>query len=153
MMKPIKILALALGLSSCTVARPFSRPPAPPPLPDETVVVVVTHAELWDDRREAFDDYTSLLVDALDEGRFEGLIGFSVRKELLGDRVWTMSVWSDEAAIESFTRSPLHRAAMARAGRAIKSMRLRRLRARPEEIPLSWERALAALEAPEGAEK
>jgi hypothetical protein len=43
----------------------------------------------------------------------DGLVGYSVRKELFGSRVWTMSVWIDRASMERFVVSTAHRKAMA----------------------------------------
>jgi len=112
------------------------------------VTVVITHAVVDRARRGPFDDYTRRLVAALDTGTYAGLVGFSVRKELLGDEVWTVTVWSDPDAMRRFASSSLHREAMRRAGDAIVSVRVRHVQAPASEMPWSWTRILEHLEAP-----
>lgn len=146
------LAALAGLLPGCAVARPFSGPAvdagAPP---DAPVTMVITHAVVDRARRRPFDDYTRRLVAALDAGQYEGLVGFSVRKELLGDEVWTVTVWSDPQAMQRFAGSELHRDAMRRAGDALRSVEVRHVQASRAELPWSWERVLAEL-GPRGAE-
>lgn len=147
------LAGLAGLLAGCAVARPFSPGPVvgPGDHPDDPVTMVITHAVVDRARRRPFDDYTRRLVAALDAGRYEGLVGFSVRKELFGDEVWTVTVWSDPRAMQRFAGSELHREAMHRAGDALRSVEVRHVEAPRAEIPWSWERVLAQLE-PRGAE-
>lgn len=149
------LAALAGLLPGCAVARPFSGPAVDAGAPDASVTtsvtMVITHAVVDRARRGPFDDYTRRLVAALDAGRYEGLVGFSVRKELLGDEVWTVTVWSDLQAMQRFAGSELHRDAMRRAGDALRSVEVRHVQASRAEIPWSWERVLAQL-GPRGAE-
>jgi heme-degrading monooxygenase HmoA len=149
------LLALALALGGCAVARPWSQPAAPPPSTGEaasgaTVTLVITHAVLDGARRRPFDAYTGRVVEALQSGTVPGLIGFSVRKELLGDQVWTMSAWTDREASRRFAASSPHREAMEEASAAIRSVRVRHVERQRGAPPPRWEEALRWLEQPEG---
>lgn len=153
-LRSLSLVALLIATAAgCAISRPFSGPGLAAhgiaaDDPRETVTVVITHAKLDNSRRGPFDDYTRRLVEALDSGEFAGLVGFSVRKELLGNEVWTMSTWTDHAAVDRFAGSALHREAIARARHAIVSLRVRYVRVAPADVPLSWERALWHLEQP-----
>jgi heme-degrading monooxygenase HmoA len=146
--------ALAVAASGCTVARPFSRPgPGPAAAIPEggrsTVTVVLTHAALEGSKRGPFDEYTRRVVDALESGTVAGLVGFSVRREIFGDQVWTMSVWADREASRTFAASSPHREAMERASDAIRSLRVVSFEVPPSAVPPSWEDALRRLDRPE----
>ena len=147
------IVALLLATATaCTIARPFSGPGlrAPGEVGAASMVtVVITHATLHGSRRGHFDRYTRRLVAALEAGTFAGLVGFSVRKTLFSNEVWTMSAWTDGEAVAGFARSSLHREAMAQAGDAIRSLRVRRVQVPPAAIPLSWKQALRYLDVPQ----
>ena len=45
-------------------------------------------------------------------GRSDGLVGYALKADLIHKTFWTMSAWSDEAALVAFARSDVHRAAM-----------------------------------------
>lgn len=145
----ILLAVLAASHTGCAVSTPFAGPGYRastgliPKLGGETVVVALTSAVLDGERRAAFDRATTEVADAM--GTVEGLVGFSFRKELLGDRVWTLSAWEDEAALTNFVRSGLHRAAV-RAGRpAAGEFRFYSFRVPADQIPLAWQRALELL--------
>jgi heme-degrading monooxygenase HmoA len=147
-------LALVPALGGCAVARPWSQPGASPPALDAaadraTVTLVITHAVLDGARRKPFDAYTGRVVEALQSGTVPGLVGFSVRKELFGDQVWTMSAWTDRAASRRFAAASPHREALEQASHAIRSVRVRTFEVPRGAPPPSWEEALRWLERPE----
>ena len=147
----LAVVVVAIHLAAgCTVARPFRGPgfrPGTGVVADDagdTVVVQLTHAVLDPDLRRPFDEHTELVNDAMTA--HEGLIGYSLRKQLFGDEVWTLSVWRDEAALSDFVRSDVYRAAMESGAPAVVSMRSRKLDVPREDIPLSWKRAVELLD-------
>ncbi len=147
-MKLLYALASLLALDGCTVARPFARPTAAPQLaPDDPVVVVVSWARLHIEQRDIFDDYTRKLIAALDRGDYAGLVGFSVRRELLGDEVWTMTAWQNDEAMRAFAEGELHGAAMREAYDAMVDFRTLRLVVPARDVPLAWKDAVTRLEA------
>lgn len=147
----IKLYALALCgfLASCAFTKPFWRPKAST-LPSAGGVGVITHAVLHNDKRCLFDDYTKEIISALEAGKHPGLLGFSLRFQVLGNEVWTMTAWVDETSMRNFVKSPLHRVAIASAGRAIKSMQVRQFPMDHTQFPPNWESAMEALSKPEG---
>lgn len=134
-------LPLAALLSGCTLAMPFRVPEgAHRPDPAATVVVALTQAEVDPAQQALFDRYVkSVLADL---PRQPGLVGYSLRRNLPGDRVWTLTVWKDEPARAAFVASPAHRAAMAAAMPALKSARFARREVPAREAPPRWAEAL-----------
>jgi quinol monooxygenase YgiN len=139
---------IGLVLGGCTVSKPFSRP-ANQERPtqadqqaDSTLLVALTHAVLSEDR-EPFDRYTRMLVDEMEKQ--PGLYGYSVRKELLGDEVWTMTVWYDKASLERFIYSDIHQQAIQAAMPAVIATRFLRFEVPQDEAPPRWNDALERL--------
>jgi len=102
-------LAIATLASGCSLATPFKSGPAAFQH-EGSVFIGVTNARVEGGNRRAFDKHTRLVIRSL--GTHEGYMGHSVRSRLLGNEVWTMTVWKDEASLDRFVRSPVHREAM-----------------------------------------
>lgn len=133
----------ALGVH-CSVARPFRATELLEQTPkDRQVLVVLTYAELDPKTREPFDDYVRLLDQELDQKSTPGLLGYALRKEVLGDRAWTMTAWQDEASMQRFLRGDTHVDAVADASEAVTCMKFQKLSLPAQEVPLSWDRAEA----------
>lgn len=137
-------------LSGCAIARPFEGPGYDDDRgvtadgAGDTVTVVLTHAVVYPDRRGPFDDYTRKVAASIE--RSPGLVGFSMRREILGDEAWTMSIWTSPEAVEAFVRSDLHLDAMEAASDAIRRTRFRQFELPASAVPLSWDDALARFE-------
>ncbi|MEL6715824.1 MAG: antibiotic biosynthesis monooxygenase [Planctomycetota bacterium] len=150
----LALAALALLPSGCAVSRPFrgpgysSRDGVTVDAPPGGLVVALTEGVLDRSRRRPFDR----AIRDVDRGMASqpGLVGYALRKELFGSRVWTMSVWESEEALRRFVRSGLHRDAMQRGGEATLEFRYHSFRAQPGEFPVPWERAIGLLEAEGG---
>ena len=152
--RPTRIFAAllcAIGLGGCTVSTSFQGPGFESregiTLSGTTPVVVsITHATLVDDgaRRETFWRLSGEVIDSLDEQ--PGLVGYSVRRELLGDEAWTMTVWSEDATRRDFIAGPTHRQAMADAYESLAEARFATVEVERSDIPLSWDRALELLD-------
>lgn len=133
-----------LALGGCAIGTPYKTVAAPPDS-SETVVVALTWATLDPQRRAAFDRYTSRLVETLP--RQPGLLGYSVRRELLGNEVWTMTVWSGDEARRNYVYSPLHQEAITETYGVIRQARFARYVTTAAELPPTWPAALKRLEA------
>ena len=110
------------------------------------IVVAITRARVNRDRaaRRAFWSYVDEVENSLVDQ--PGFIGFSKRRELIGNQAWTMTLWSDEASLNAFVRSPAHRAAMRSAGRLLEGASFVRFGRSVAAGPLKWSEALAQLE-------
>ena len=112
----LSLLPVALLSVGCAVAQPFAGPGWDP---DEgltadvegPIIVTATYAKIASGEKRAFNDHVDRIAESLDAGP-EGLIGYSLRGELAGDEVWTVSAWEDEDALMWFIASEAHLAAM-----------------------------------------
>ena len=111
---------------------------------DDRVIVALTHATLGD-RRRTFDDQVDRVADSLPSQ--DGLIGYSLRKELFGDEAWTMTVWRDEASLQAFVRSSVHQQAIRNSAAELTAAKFARFEVPVSSLPLSWEQALDYLAA------
>ncbi len=136
------LMAALFGLFACEVSTPYRRTVLAPESAE--VVVGLTSATLDRGKRGGFDRYTRQVVDAIEDS--PGLLGFSVRRELLGDKVWTMSVWSSEAHLDAFVRSPMHQAAIRNGMPAVLRAQFHRVRRAANLPPLTWAEVKAMLE-------
>lgn len=139
-------LLAGLGLGGCAIATPFRAGGDAAGSEGQTVLVVVTEARLGSDpaARAAFWEEVRLTDRAM--ARQPGVVGHSLRRELLGDRAWTLTVWSDSGSLDVFVLEGAHRRAMERAGKAVAAMRSVRFTVARTALPLGWEEALRRLD-------
>lgn len=145
--KPVLGLLLAGLLSACSVATPFRKISAGIGQAEEgTTVVVITEATLGGSAEQRSGFWTGVRsVQAVLPSQ-PGLIGFSLRQELLGNRVWTMTVWQSELDIRRFADTATHRQAMQSGAAALINLRFARIQ-RGQRMPVpTWEEAMDALE-------
>jgi heme-degrading monooxygenase HmoA len=143
-MRTLVALACLPWLGACTVSMPYrSVERGATGSPDDKLLVSVTHATLDPDKRAPFDRHTMLVNSAMLAQ--PGLVAYSLRRELLGNDVWTLTIWRDEASRTNFFMSEQHQQAMASGSGAIETMRYRRMEIRRSELPFSWDRALQLL--------
>ena len=145
--KPVLGLLLAGLLSACSVATPFRKVPAGIGQAEEgTTVVVITEAILGGSSEQRSGFWTGVRsVQAVLPSQ-PGLIGYSLRQELLGNRVWTMTVWQSEVDVRRFADTATHRQAMQSGAEALINLRFARIQ-RGQRMPaLTWEEAMDALE-------
>jgi heme-degrading monooxygenase HmoA len=140
---------LASLLGGCTIATPWRASPAGEAAqadgPD-TAVIVVTEARLGGSRADRDAFWQGVRAVERDLPNRPGLIGYALRRELFGDRAWTMSAWESEGHLAVFVLASTHRRAMAEGEPALIAMRSARLD-RPRELgPPSWAEALDALD-------
>lgn len=134
----------------CTVTTPFAGaaysrsegvtlPDAP-----EYVVVGVTHATLHERFGGTCKEHTLRVLDSV--GTHTGAIGHSARFRLFGRKVWTMSAWRDEQALNAFARSPIHREAMSAGSPAMVSAQFTRFTWPAKDLPPPWSVVLDKLQ-------
>lgn len=112
--------------------------------PGQPVVVALTQARLDPDRRKPFDRATRRVYGSLESQ--PGLLAYSVRTRIGAAEVWTMTVWTDEASLDAFLASELHRSAI-RDGRAsLVGGRTLRQSFPAAKVPLPWKVAEELLE-------
>ncbi len=132
-------------LARWAIATPFKkiRPPEAGVL-QEKLLLSVSCATLHRDKRAAFDEHTMRVYRSLPAQA--GLVGYSIRREVFGTRVWTMTVWKDQASLMGFVMSPAHKTAISVAKNAIISMDFKRFELSRSELPLRWPAVLEMLE-------
>lgn len=141
------ILPVCAVLGGCTFATPYrilAPNGADMTTPGATRVVAITHAVLDPAARRIFDTQIGVISEALKDQ--PGIIGYRLRRELLGNEAWTMTVWQDEASRARFVASPLHRNAIALSSKAVRQSRSLHVEVPAQEAPLAWDKALALLE-------
>jgi heme-degrading monooxygenase HmoA len=140
------IVGWLLALPACTFATGFRFAPGVErsgAAADREVVVALTHAVLTgvDDAR--FFAQIERVVAGLD--RYPGYVGHSLRSS--GRReAWTMTVWTDEEALDAFVGSRLHREAITASLVAVDKARFHRYVVPMRSLPPDWSTALTGLE-------
>jgi heme-degrading monooxygenase HmoA len=140
--------ALLTVVSGCAISTPFKwideKESGAGKTGDEQVVVAITHATIDTARRKIFDEGANRVIDSLPTQ--PGLIGYSVRRQIFGDEVWTATVWADETSLLRFVQSPAHLQAVKEGSGAIIKIDYSRIQLRRSEFSASWSQLLAASE-------
>ena len=149
-------LLSVFALGGCAIATPFQGPGydrrnGVAIESGDRLVVAMTKAVLKQDRtlRPTFWAYVSKVEASL--ATRPGFVGYALRREVFGRQAWTMTVWSDEASLAAFVESDVHQAAIREAMGAIDCATFARLEVDRRDVPITWDRALAALAAEEAA--
>ncbi|MCW7512604.1 hypothetical protein [Leptospira levettii] len=105
------------------------------------VVIVITEVEISESYslRSIFWNRVSSVRSKLNQN--EGYLGGAIRREIFGNRAWTMTVWKNESALDQFVYSKEHEIAMKEGGPAVKKSKFYRGFVKWKELPISWERA------------
>jgi len=74
--------------------------------------------------------------------RSRGLLGYSLRAQLMANEFWTLSAWEDEASLRDFVRAQPHGRAMTAMVPYMGKTRFTRWTITGSEVPPSWEDAL-----------
>ena len=76
-----------------------------------------------------------------------GLVGYSLRAQLLGKKAWTLSVWKDEAALAEFVRKAPHADTMkGLRSQLTDARRFVRWKVAGSDVPPKWDDALRRIE-------
>jgi len=76
-----------------------------------------------------------------------GLVGYSLRAQLLGKKSWTLSVWKDEAALAEFVRKAPHAGTMKDLRPQLTdARRFVRWKVAGSDVPPKWDDALRRID-------
>jgi hypothetical protein len=112
-------------------------------LPGQTILVTLSSTEHRPGQRGAFFRDTRNVLGELPQQ--EGLLGYSFRFQLLGNKAWTMTAWLDEESRDKFARSPAHLEAIRRSEVTSQNTSFVTVSRTPEALPMSWSEALKIL--------
>lgn len=140
------------ALAGCAISTPFQGPgydrrQGVTLAGDGRVVMAITEAVLNGDRsqRSTFWSYVDQVEATLPTR--PGFVGYALRREIIGRRAWTMTVWTDEASLDGFVGSDVHQAAIRASMGALACADFARVEIERGDVPISWDRALALLAA------
>lgn len=145
------VLTILLFLQSCAFSPAFRGPGfnekenklnLPP---NQKVVLALTNAKLIRAKRSGFDDRSREIFENLKEN--PGYLGGTVRVEIFGDEVLTMSVWKDRESLEKFVNGRRHLDAMYMTNQAMNVFRSMSIEVYAKEVPHSWEQVDEILKA------
>lgn len=80
--------------------------------------MALTNAKLQRSKRSGFDKRSKEIFENINSS--PGYIGGTVKFEIFGDEVWTMTVWENQEALERFVDSTRHLDAMYMTNQAMK---------------------------------
>lgn len=140
----VAMLGLML-LSGCAFSTGFREGRASDLPPETTVIVALTETKLLSqlDAHTIFWSRSRDVVRSLADR--PGLVGYSIRLEPLGTRVWTMTVWRDEASLMAFVQSATHARAVRDGLPTLADGRFAQVRVTRAETPLAWPDAVERL--------
>lgn len=137
------VVALVIGARFLTIGFPFNTRKVYSDENEGSFLAVATYGEIETGKGRRFFSELEASMDSLSES--EGLVGYAARKQLIGPKVWTISVWESEDALQNFLRSKAHRNA-SRNGTIIPgSFRSSFFEVQASDLPVSWKTALAEL--------
>ena len=115
--------------------------------PEATYTVTITRLPLARHIRiPAVMRQTVRIVRAL--VRADGLVGYSLKADLVRKTFWTVSAWESDAALRAFASSDVHRTAMRRVGPHMAEPQIETLSVSGRELPLSWADIRGRLDTP-----
>lgn len=148
---PLLVCCVFLILQGCHIGYPFRGPgfdSKEGPAIDyqgKEVLVAITHGVVDSAARQEFSTSLEDVRKAMTDS--PGLIGYSVRRQIFGGGVWTMSAWESEEALLDFIDSPAHQAAVVNGGISPESVRSAYLWVTSNRLPLPWDEAEKIFEA------
>jgi heme-degrading monooxygenase HmoA len=139
----IALFTVVFGLASCKMAAPFRGPITETSqfAPDETALIALTYVKTGTDsaKNKVFWEQV-MKVDAAVPMQ-AGYLGHSIRRVVMGEEGWTMTVWANEQSLNAFVRGEAHQTAIAKSINAVVAGRFARITVKRSEIPISWTKA------------
>jgi len=136
---------LATLLGGCTIATPYREARPAGGDAEGLVVIALTEATLGPDPKGRAAFYDGVRAVRLDLANHKGLLGHSLRREVLGNRAWTMTVWESEEDLDRFVSSPVHARAIRTGSPALAGQRFATVTRPRAAGPLPWAEALDVL--------
>lgn len=126
-------------ISSCKIGTPWEEKKTKDMNLEKEVIVGLTYIEAGVDsaKNKIFWKNTFEVKNKLKD--YPGYIGGSIRKEIFGNRGWTMSVWEDEESLEKFVYGERHQRAIEVGMPALIKTKFARVKVKRSKIPLDWE--------------
>ncbi|MDJ0784906.1 MAG: hypothetical protein QNJ22_23270 [Desulfosarcinaceae bacterium] len=148
---PATLVSLLAILSACKISSPYTTPAGATSGPWEErgeVTVGLTLAVTGDDKalNQVFWHHVGKVQQSLADGEHTGLIGFRIRREIAGNRAWTMTAWTDDESLDTFVASEVHQQAMEAGNAALTGSSFARIRTPADRLPLSWKEVEGLLE-------
>jgi quinol monooxygenase YgiN len=117
------------------------------PSPEREYVALLSFLPLKQGRRlPLFVVYTWRIIRQLKSAR--GLIGYTLRAQLLAKSFWTLSAWESEAAMRAFVQAPPHREIMAALAPYMGQTSFNQWTLKGVELPLRWDDAFRRIREP-----
>lgn len=135
------LMGLASFLSHCSYTAPFRRVESISQ--DARVILTLSAVEHQKGQRKSFFDDTKRVLANLPN--HAGLVGYSYRFQLLGNKAWTMTAWKDEASRNQFSQSPVHLSAVRNSPITAQNMRFMSVTVLASSLPMSWDEAIRLL--------
>jgi heme-degrading monooxygenase HmoA len=111
---------------------------------DQIVILALTNAKLIREKRDGFDDRSREIYENLNEN--PGYLGGRIRVVILGDEVWTMTVWKDKESLAKFVNGRRHLDAMYMTNQAMSYFRSTSIEVLAKDVPHSWDQIENILE-------
>ena len=135
------VMGLLSFLGGCSYTAPFRRFESVSP--DAKVIVTLSVVEHRKGQRKPFfEDTKRVLADLPNQS---GLVGYSFRFQLIGNRAWTMTAWKDESSRVRFSKSPLHLDAVRNSSKTAQNMRFTSVTVPASSLPMNWDEAIRLL--------
>ena len=140
-------------LGGCKVSTPLSGPgydseKGVTVIGNDKLTIGLTYVYIGDDRELNKSFWTNVKkVTSYLETSPTGFIAYSIRKEIVGNQAWTMTVWESEESLNAFVRSDVHQKAITESRDALQKVGFVRFEIDKEEIPISWNKAETIMEA------
>ncbi|MEQ1501524.1 MAG: antibiotic biosynthesis monooxygenase [Myxococcota bacterium] len=145
MFRSIQIVFSTALVAGCAIAQPFEGPGyADGVLTSDAegpFVAAATHTRAKIGAGNAFDAQLDAILDQLDAQ--PGLVGLSLRGEILGRDKWTLTVWETEEDLAGFVTSDAHLEAMGQADALVDAVYSATWST--TEVPPSWDEVLDEL--------
>ena len=139
----IGLTIVCMLVSGCSISTPFKRPKLQTEIvtSDENVITALTYIETGNNNthNKTFWKNVKRVYESLEAT--EGLIGYSIKREVFGNRGWTMTVWKDEKSLEKFVSSSVHQTAIKHGMPALTKTAFARVSVRASQVPISWNEA------------
>ncbi len=140
MPRHVATFTLAALLGGFAIATPYRRAQ---PRGDGSglAVIALTETTLGPDRAARAAFWESVRAGERDLPNQKGLLGHALRRELLGNRAWTMTVWEREEDLDRFVTSHAHRQAIRTGSPGLAGQRFATITRPRAAGPLPWAEA------------
>jgi hypothetical protein len=136
------LMGLSTFLSHCSYTAPFRRVESISQ--DASVILTLSAVEHQKGQRKPFfTDTKRVLADLPNHA---GLVGYSYRFQLFGNKAWTMTAWKDEASRDQFSQSPVHLSAVRNSPTTAQNMRFMSVTVSASSLPMIWDEAIRLLD-------